>query len=194
MNNDLNRAEAEEKKSLERQKMQFVEKRLARKFSNTFIQRLSLRRKNSELLASGIKTASEIHAIRLEEDLNIVSSSQIEAVKAPMQSLTRLRRANDSNFSGFNRKFHSSKIDNNIDESYFPEIEKREAQDKLLFLQLDAGVLPEAFIKPSADPNFLTVDLSNYGIGDDRGVCLGKRYFTCSCCYYNYNSNCFFLV
>lgn len=54
-----------------------------------------------------------------------------------------------------------------------PESCKRRAQDALLLTQLDLGVLPEQFIKKEADAQELTVDLSNYGIGDTRGECLG---------------------
>ena len=66
----------------------------------------------------------------------------------------------------------------------------RLAIDKLLLAQLDQGVLPEMFIKrgrrvgngnedaiDQADENddeCVTVDLSNYGIGDVRGLCLGR--------------------
>eukprot|EP01038_Epipyxis_sp_PR26KG_P005255 gene5255-7303_t len=55
-----------------------------------------------------------------------------------------------------------------------PGRSKRIAQDNLLLLQLDAGLFPETYIKPAMDPKFLTIDLSNYGIGDTRGLCVGK--------------------
>jgi hypothetical protein len=53
----------------------------------------------------------------------------------------------------------------------------RHAQDKLLLLQLDRGVLPERFIKQgvdSEDPLHVSVILSKFGIGDVRGICLGN--------------------
>lgn len=53
----------------------------------------------------------------------------------------------------------------------------RHAQDTLLLQQLDKGVLPERFIKQgvhSDDPRHVSVILSKYGIGDTRGICLGK--------------------
>jgi len=43
-----------------------------------------------------------------------------------------------------------------------------------LLQQLDRGVLPEQFIKrASDDPRHVSIILSKYSIGDDRGVCLG---------------------
>jgi hypothetical protein len=56
------------------------------------------------------------------------------------------------------------------------ERNKRKAQDMLLLNQLEAGVLPETFIKSSEDPRYVMVNLSQYGIGDVRGLCLGKWY------------------
>jgi hypothetical protein len=55
----------------------------------------------------------------------------------------------------------------------------RHAQDTLLLQQLDKGVLPERFIKQGVhtdDPRHVSVVLSKFGIGDTRGVCLGKWY------------------
>ena len=53
----------------------------------------------------------------------------------------------------------------------------RRAQDKLLLQQLDNGVLPERFIKHGMhtdDPRHVSVILSKFGIGDLRGICLGR--------------------
>lgn len=53
----------------------------------------------------------------------------------------------------------------------------RHAQDTLLLHQLDSGVIPERFIKSGLDgenPLHVSVVLSKYGIGDTRGICLGK--------------------
>lgn len=53
----------------------------------------------------------------------------------------------------------------------------RHAQDTLLLHQLDSGVIPERFIKvgiDGEDPLHVSVVLSKYGIGDARGICLGK--------------------
>lgn len=55
----------------------------------------------------------------------------------------------------------------------------RHAQDTLLLHQLDSGVIPERFIKSGLDgenPLHVSVVLSKYGIGDTRGICLGKWY------------------
>lgn len=68
------------------------------------------------------------------------------------------------------------------------EVIRREAQDKLLLAQLDAGLLPESFIKKPKPINEngepiegeegeldgVVINLSKYGIGDERGLCLGK--------------------
>ena len=53
----------------------------------------------------------------------------------------------------------------------------RHAQDLLLLQQLDKGVLPERFIRQGVytdDPRHMSVVLSKFGIGDTRGICLGK--------------------
>ncbi len=52
----------------------------------------------------------------------------------------------------------------------------RHAQDTLLLHQLDSGVIPERFIKGGVgdDPLHVSVVLSKFGIGDVRGICLGK--------------------
>jgi hypothetical protein len=55
----------------------------------------------------------------------------------------------------------------------------RHAQDMLLLEQLDKGVLPERFIRQGVhtdDPRHVSVVLSKFGIGDTRGICLGKWY------------------
>jgi Ran GTPase-activating protein (RanGAP) involved in mRNA processing and transport len=50
----------------------------------------------------------------------------------------------------------------------------RAAQDRLITAQLEAGVLPEAFIKRSSNLEFVDVDVSMYSIGDEQGLCLGR--------------------
>jgi hypothetical protein len=62
------------------------------------------------------------------------------------------------------------------DELAMAETQKRLAQDRLLFSQLEAGILPETFIKPGSDPRSIMINLSKYGIGDIRGLCLSKWY------------------
>ena len=53
-------------------------------------------------------------------------------------------------------------------------INKRRAQDTLILAQLKSGILPENFIKNSLNSEFLVVDLSHYGIGNENGKCLSK--------------------
>ena len=50
------------------------------------------------------------------------------------------------------------------------------ADDVLVLAQLDAGRVPEEFLRRAALSRHLmvTVDLSNYGMGDAYGVCLGQ--------------------
>eukprot|EP01039_Chlorochromonas_danica_P011301 gene11301-12608_t len=60
------------------------------------------------------------------------------------------------------------------EESILAELNKREAQDRLLLHQLEAGVLPESFIRTDADCGSIVINLSKYGIGDKKGLCLGK--------------------
>jgi hypothetical protein len=52
---------------------------------------------------------------------------------------------------------------------------KRSAKDHLLLAQLRAGKIPEPFFKNSSNSRFVTIDLSNYGIGDTHGLCLSER-------------------
>lgn len=58
------------------------------------------------------------------------------------------------------------------------EQQHRIAQDSLLLAQLSAGRIPEEFLQKAAhSPHMhVTVDLSNYGIGDTQGLCLSNRY------------------
>jgi hypothetical protein len=52
------------------------------------------------------------------------------------------------------------------------------AEDVLLLAQLDAGRIPEEFLQKASYSNHLhvTIDLSNYSIGDSQGICLATRY------------------
>lgn len=50
----------------------------------------------------------------------------------------------------------------------------RLAQDRLALAQLEAGKLPEHFIKRSNNLEFVEVDLTSFSIGDVHGTCLGK--------------------
>ena len=53
----------------------------------------------------------------------------------------------------------------------------RIAQDTLLVQQLKAGLLPENLLKTSPHMQYMTsIDLSHYSIGNELGICLGRRY------------------
>jgi hypothetical protein len=55
-------------------------------------------------------------------------------------------------------------------------LQRRDAQDKLLFNQLKLGIIPENLFKRSASSSHLqTLDLSYFGLGDEMGLCLGLR-------------------
>jgi hypothetical protein len=75
---------------------------------------------------------------------------------------------------GISRNSDSNSLNKETEAIMIAERNKRKAQDMLLLSQLDAGVLPESFIKSSEDPRYITINLSQYGIGDVRGLCLGK--------------------
>jgi len=49
----------------------------------------------------------------------------------------------------------------------------RTAQDNLIMAQLEAGIVPQSFIRRSDNLEFLDIDISHFGIGDDQGLCLG---------------------
>ncbi len=206
-------------------------KKLSRRYSNYFSQRLSSR-KSSEMN----QTISEIHLSR-NEDPHLVKSTDIQylddihemhfhrfnrAVENKFHGFTELENEKDlqyltntsnrieqqrpqnrfNNSSAFARPMSAStpkgnekpnvmskfagqrgsttnqaSLDNAQRETealMLAERSKRKAQDLLLLNQLEAGVLPETFIKASEDPRFITINLSQYGIGDVRGLCLGK--------------------
>ena len=50
------------------------------------------------------------------------------------------------------------------------------AEDILVLAQLDAGRIPEEFLKHAAMSRHLmiSINLSNYGMGDAYGTCLGQ--------------------
>jgi hypothetical protein len=51
---------------------------------------------------------------------------------------------------------------------------KRDAQDELLLKSLEAGIIPEDFLlRCSRNTSYFDIDLADYGIGDERGLCLG---------------------
>jgi hypothetical protein len=53
--------------------------------------------------------------------------------------------------------------------------QKQNAQDKLLLTELENGLVPEDFINKSKLSTSVQLDLSHYGIGNKRAICLGKR-------------------
>lgn len=180
MHNDLNKAEIEEKKAYEKQKMVATARKATQKYSNNFTQRLSVRKNDPKKSIN--RNVNEMHADS-HDDLNLISAAQIKRLVDSEVVLSRVRRA-----VGYQHSVHKEDTvlhpsettsakelpDYNFSQEMLnPETRKRQAQDKLLMLQLEQGVLPETFIKPASDPEFLTIDLSNYGIGDVRGLCLG---------------------
>ncbi len=179
MHNDLNKAEIEEKKAYEKQKMVSTAQKAAQKYSNNFTLRLSVR-KNDSKKSSINRNVNEMHADS-HDDLNLVSAAQIKRLVDSEVVLSRVRRAVGYQHSVHNDNHSTTDVASSKQlpdysfpqEVLNPETRKRQAQDKLLMLQLEQGVLPETFIKPATDPEFLTIDLSNYGIGDVRGLCLG---------------------
>lgn len=153
----------------------------SRKYSNLFSRRLSSKP------VSG-STVSEMHALR-NEDPNMVTASILhELPEIQEMHLSRVQRAIASQLTGFASVIQPKPITHNTsnggsssagtrysDEDYqAAERSKRIAQDQLLLQQLDKGVLPESFIKSNATARSITINLSRYGIGDVRGVCLGK--------------------
>ena len=75
-------------------------------------------------------------------------------------------RSRSSSREGFN----SSGQANNL------VVQQREARDKLLYNQLSSGIIPENLLKSGKGfDNLITLDLSHYGLGDEMGLCLGKR-------------------
>lgn len=185
-----------------------------RRYSNTFSRRLSARRmsSSSSLLASS--SATEMHALR-GEDANVVTAEHIKTLpEASEVHLQRLRRAVQSRSNHLDTLVDANvPTDTRYDQvrsksmsirrslEYQPqsleaasggldlmtETRRRLAQDQLLFAQLEAGLLPESFLKQShkdQHPNphqrnnhshhGMTINLSRYGIGDQRGLCLAK--------------------
>lgn len=262
----------EEKKSLEQNKMDVLHRASSRRMSNTFNTRLQARQRRTIDMVRSARTVKEFHALRSEDDIQMVPVSQMNEVHDVSEiNLARIQRAAGSKYGGFHRggdvrqevealkaqstlsysrksklsrrlsnmqpdSMFSTLLDSSamnslqadVDENpSFPhnpedilplpslhhsvhvgfkespnprqtrsntntntvtntsgsvnstgsveaDQSKRLAQDNLLLMQIDSGVLPEMFIKHAGDSEFLTVDLSNYGIGDVRAMCLGK--------------------
>lgn len=169
--------------------MMAIHHRSALKYSNQLSQRLSRRvatghsAKPSSAGRTQPKSVSEMHIGHNEDHINVISRQQMQALPPlpDVSTLSRLKRAVIGQNIGFDENdIRSPDRSQPLPDYAFepdrlnPETKKRQAQDKLLLLQLDAGVLPESYILPSADPNMLKIDLSNYGIGDKRGLCLGN--------------------
>lgn len=179
MHGQIHAAEMEEKKALDEKKMSAFRKKVVatKKFSSGFQQRVSNRR---HALASNVQ---EMHALKNEE-ANMVTAEDLESLP-PIEeiNLGRTTRAYKSLLTGVHATIDSEvKREENLQKTLRYTIEdmqqaernKRIAQDKLLLNQLDAGVLPEQFIKPGTDPLSVTVMLTKHSIGDVRGICLGK--------------------
>ena len=168
-------AEQEELKQTEERRMETIQiKKEIRKCSTAFSRRLSAKRIGT--------TVREMHALR-NEDPNMVTASNIQELPIPQEiTLARINRALTSKLSGVANYLEQGNKGNILppppryseEDQRIAERNKRIAQDQLLLNQLDAGVLPESFIKPGSDPQSVTINLSRFGIGDNRGICLGK--------------------
>lgn len=147
-------------------------------------------------LATLTQKIDEMHATRNEDRVMVTAQDLHDLPDLQELNLGRLNRAVNNKLAGFDLlilppksaagkpnaeksllssvegAYHSPAV--RKDAAFRAEINKREAQDRLLLHQLDAGLLPETFIKSQSDAEALTVNLSKYGIGDDRGLCLGK--------------------
>jgi hypothetical protein len=179
MHGQVHHVEFEEKRALDEKKMSAFRKKVVstRKFSSAFQQRVSSRR---HALASNVQ---EMHALKNEE-ANMVTAEDLESLPPVEEiNLGRTTRAYKSMLTGVHEAIEAeiSKEDSlkktlryTIADMQIAEKNKRLAQDKLLLSQLDAGVLPEQFIKPGTDSLSVTVMLTKHSIGDVRGVCLGK--------------------
>jgi hypothetical protein len=135
-----------------------------------------------------------MHALRNEDSLMLTASQLDQMPDLQQIHLTRLNRAVANRLTGADKLLfnndataaRSTSPGDNLgsaspvqqslpdDDLLKAQLSKREAQDRLILHQLDMGLLPETFIKSCADANALTINLSKYGIGDARGLCLGK--------------------
>lgn len=202
--NKLNTARLQEIEALNQRNMTFTNKRMMRKASNTFSLRVSALKSTAESKPNDAKMGAlnqsidEIHALRGEDSM-MVTSSHLQALPDLQElHLSRLNRAVANKVSGLDHALMNRRIPGMADsgemardntkfltnayhapsarreETMKAEINKREAQDRLLLHQLEAGLLPETFIKSQSEAEALTINLSKYGIGDQRGLCLGK--------------------
>ncbi len=181
MHAQVHTVQMEEQKALDEKKMSAFRKKVVstRKFSTGFQQRVTSRR---HALASNVQ---EMHALKNEE-ANMVTAEDLESLP-PIEeiNLGRTTRAYKSTLTGVHNAIEEQinkeeslqkTIRYTIADMQKAERNKRIAQDKLLLNQLDAGVLPEQYIKPGTDALSVAVMLTKHGIGDIRGVCLGKWY------------------
>ncbi len=171
-------------KAIEQQKMTVLPKKHIVRSINHFDKRVTQRRMEDSKLAGNnpLKPANEAHVLR-NEDPHMVKVSDIQALPTLQElHLQRIHRAMNSKATGIDDFMHAnghatlrpSSSSKQLDATINAEMSKRRAQDMLLLHQLDAGVLPETFIKAAENPNAVMINLSQYGIGDQRGLCLGK--------------------
>jgi hypothetical protein len=184
MKNEQNKYDVRDREQLEHQKMVTFtatdsESRL---YSSKFTQQIK-----GSSAQGGSMSIKEMNLLK-NEDQDLISSTQLKYLKDIEElNLTRVRRARDSKNIGLYKNEEESlsplrertqtpktPVSREIHKS--PHKTKRESQDALLLLQLDAGMLPERFVKNNGDASALMIDLSNYGVGDKRGLCLGKWY------------------
>lgn len=179
MKNERNKIEAQEKHNMELTRMTTYSNPNAHKiYNNKFTQQI----RRSSTVGLNNMSIKEMTVLK-NEDPELISSQQLKTLQNIEEiNFSRVNRAKTSKQIGLYKdaeeklklreKTPQTSRSRQIHKS--PHKAKREAQDALLLLQLDAGVLPEKFVRHNSDVQTLVIDLSNYGIGDTRGLCLGK--------------------
>jgi len=190
MQNQLHNHRMEELKAIEQQKMVTLPKKHIPRSINNFSKRMTgrhIEESNKTGDSTNALKSASVSALHLgrNEDPHMVKASEIHNLPS-LQDLhfQRIHRAMNSKATGISNYMHTT-VDVGVrpnsgsrsaiaTDHLLAEKSKRKAQDMLLLHQLDAGVLPEIFIKTADNPKAVTINLSQYGIGDNRGLCLGK--------------------
>lgn len=90
-------------------------------------------------------------------------------------AMSRLRRAHFSEMNGATVGGYGTMLASEVAGKTVSE-KKRRAQDVLLSQQLRLGVIPEQLLrKIPRMGDLISLDLSHYSMGDDLGICLGRR-------------------
>jgi hypothetical protein len=194
----------EEMQGNEMKKMATLHKHTTRRYSNAFAQKLDERRRSTTSGADNVSslhakkgedanmvTADDVRSLADVKEMHLARLSRaVESKAAQLETLFSSNLPVGSPLKGLQVSNQSMKAEIRQpqtirssmqlrqlvldDELAMAETQKRLAQDRLLFSQLEAGILPETFIKPGSDPLSIMINLSKYGIGDVRGLCLSK--------------------